>query len=150
MHPGRLGCENLVYADFPAFSRLAGQTPQRLKLRSYFFLEVRFGDSCVTEPCSSHILFSFRSQMTLFRNSPPASGQVGVNRRNRLCGVHAFASAQFLDFLELADNRPFLDRKRISALYETADGHHLILAHANRAKQRFEHRRARVTLSPPF
>jgi hypothetical protein len=52
--------------------------------------------------------------MALFRN-------VGVNRRNRLCGVHACASAQFLDFLELAENCAFLDRKPISALIETVD-----------------------------
>ena len=63
--------------------------------------------------------------MALFSNSPPASGQVSVNRRNCLCGVHEYASAQSLDFLELAENCTFLDRKLISALYETADGHKL-------------------------
>jgi hypothetical protein len=47
----------------------------------------------------------------------------GVNRRNRLCGVHEYASAQFLDFLELAENCSFLDRKLISALNGTVDGH---------------------------
>jgi len=68
--------------------------------------------------------------MALFRNSPPASGQVGVNHakdvtglRNRLCGVQKYASAQFLDFLELAENCTFLDRKLTSALNETVDGH---------------------------
>jgi hypothetical protein len=52
--------------------------------------------------------------MALFRNSPPASGQVGVNHalgvtglRNRLCGVHEYASAQCLDILELAENGVF-------------------------------------------
>jgi hypothetical protein len=54
--------------------------------------------------------------MALFRD-------FGVNRRNRLCGIQEYASAQFLDFLELAKNCTFLDRKRISALYKTADGH---------------------------
>ncbi len=49
----------------------------------------------------------------------------GVNRRNRLCGIQKYASAQFLDFLELAKNCTFLDRKLISALYETADGHEI-------------------------
>jgi hypothetical protein len=53
--------------------------------------------------------------MALFRN-------FGVNRLNRLCGIQAYASAQFLDFLELALNCTFLDRKLISALYDTADG----------------------------
>jgi hypothetical protein len=38
--------------------------------------------------------------MALFSN-------FGVNRRNRLCGVHEYASAQFLDFLELAENGDF-------------------------------------------
>jgi len=38
--------------------------------------------------------------MALFRN-------FGVNRRNRLCGVHEYASAQFFDFLELAENGDF-------------------------------------------
>ncbi len=56
--------------------------------------------------------------MALFRN-------FGVNRRNRLCGIQQYASAQFLDFLELAKNCTFLDRKLISALYETADGNRL-------------------------
>ena len=66
--------------------------------------------------------------MALFRN-------FGVNRRNRLCGVHEYASAQFLDFLELAENCTFLDRKRISALYETADGHYLIIKNLARLLQ---------------
>jgi hypothetical protein len=51
--------------------------------------------------------------MALFRN-------FGVNRRHRLCGVQKYASAQSLDFLELAENCSFLDRKLISALYKTA------------------------------
>ena len=50
----------------------------------------------------------------------------GVNRRNHLCGVHEYASAQFLDFLELAENCTFLHRKRISAHCESADGHYLM------------------------
>ena len=54
--------------------------------------------------------------MALFSN-------FGVNRRNRLCGVHEYASAQCLDFLELAENCSFLDRKLISALNETVGGH---------------------------
>jgi hypothetical protein len=56
--------------------------------------------------------------MAFFRN-------FGVNRRNRLCGVHEYASAQFLDFLELAENCSFLDRKLTSAPNETVDGHNL-------------------------
>jgi hypothetical protein len=56
--------------------------------------------------------------MALFHN-------FGVNRRNRLCGVHAYASTQFLDFLELAENCAFLDRKLISALKVVVDGHYL-------------------------
>jgi hypothetical protein len=35
--------------------------------------------------------------MALFRN-------FGVNLRNRLCGIQEYASAQFIDFLELAEN----------------------------------------------
>jgi hypothetical protein len=54
--------------------------------------------------------------MALFSN-------FGVNRRNRLCGVQEYTSAQFLDFIELAENCTFLDRKRISALKETVYGH---------------------------
>jgi len=54
--------------------------------------------------------------MALFRN-------FGDNRRNRLCGVQEYASVQFLDFLELTENCSFLDRKLISALNETVDGH---------------------------
>ena len=33
-----------------------------------------------------------------------------------MCGIQEYASAQFLDFLELAENCSFLDRKLISAL----------------------------------
>jgi hypothetical protein len=47
--------------------------------------------------------------MALFRN-------FGVNRRNRLCGIHKYASAQFHRFLELAKNCSFLDRKLINDL----------------------------------
>jgi hypothetical protein len=54
--------------------------------------------------------------MALFRN-------FGVNQRNRLCGVQEYASAQLLDFLELAENCSFLDRKLTSALNKTVDGH---------------------------
>jgi hypothetical protein len=32
MHPARLRCESSEYPDIPAFSRLAGRAPQRLKL----------------------------------------------------------------------------------------------------------------------
>ena len=39
--------------------------------------------------------------MALFRNSPLATGQVRVNLRDFLCGVHLYASAQSFDFLEL-------------------------------------------------
>jgi hypothetical protein len=61
--------------------------------------------------------------MALFHNSPPASGQIGVNLRNCLCGVPEHASAQSLDFLELAENGTFLDQKLTSALKEIVDGH---------------------------
>jgi hypothetical protein len=60
--------------------------------------------------------------MALFRNFPPGSGQVGDNRRNCLCSVYEYVSAQSPDFFELVENCTFLDRKLISALYETADG----------------------------
>jgi len=40
-----------------------------------------------------------------------------------LCDVHEYACVQFLDFLELTENCSFLDRKLISALNETVDGH---------------------------
>jgi len=51
------------------------------------------------------------------------SRNFGVNRRNRLCGVHEYASAQFLDFLELAENSSFMDQKLFSVPNETVDGH---------------------------
>jgi hypothetical protein len=37
----------------------------------------------------------------------------GVNRQNPLCG-QKYAFAQFFDFLELAENCSFLDRKLIN------------------------------------
>jgi hypothetical protein len=42
-----------------------------------------------------------------------------------LCGVHEYASEQFLYFLELANYCIFLDQKPIRALYETFAGHYL-------------------------
>jgi len=56
--------------------------------------------------------------MALFRN-------FGVNRRNRLCGVQQYTSAQFLDFLELAENCAFLNQKLINALRVAVDGHYV-------------------------
>jgi hypothetical protein len=50
--------------------------------------------------------------MALFRN-------FGVNRLNRLSGIQQHAA----DFPKLAKNCAFLDRKLISAYYETTDGH---------------------------
>ena len=62
--------------------------------------------------------------MALFRNFGVNHAKDVTGLRNRLCGVHEYASAQFLDFLELAENCSFLDRKLISALNETVDGHY--------------------------
>jgi hypothetical protein len=61
--------------------------------------------------------------MALFRNFGVNHAKDVTGQRDRLCGVHEYASAQSLDFLELAENCSFLDRKLISALYETADRH---------------------------
>ena len=60
------------------------------------------------------------------------SRNFGVNRRNRLCGLQKYASAQFLDFLELAEKSSFLIRKLISVLNETVDGHYLVFELNNR------------------
>jgi hypothetical protein len=62
--------------------------------------------------------------MALFRN-------FGVNHAKDVTGRCGIACAAYksmpprnaADFLELAKNCTFLDRKRISALYKTADGH---------------------------
>ena len=62
--------------------------------------------------------------MALFRN-------FGVNHAKDVTGSGGIACATYIsmpprnaaDFLELAKNCTFLDRKPISALYETADGH---------------------------
>jgi hypothetical protein len=42
-----------------------------------------------------------------------------------LCGVREYASALLLDFLELAENGSFLDRKLISSFNETVAGNSL-------------------------
>ena len=48
--------------------------------------------------------------MALFRN-------FGVNRRNRLCGIqNRLSPRNAADFLELAGNYTFLDRKLIHAI----------------------------------
>jgi hypothetical protein len=44
------------------------------------------------------------------------SHNFGVNRRNRLCGIqNRLPPRNAADFLELAENRTFLDRKLTSA-----------------------------------
>jgi hypothetical protein len=44
-----------------------------------------------------------------------------------LGGLQEYAAEQFLDFLELAENCTFLDRKLAGALKEAVDGHWLAL-----------------------
>ena len=46
----------------------------------------------------------------------------GVNLRNSLCGIQEYASVKFLDFIELAENCAFLNRKLISVVNESVDG----------------------------
>jgi hypothetical protein len=65
--------------------------------------------------------------MALFRNFGVNHAKDVTGLRNRLCGIQEYASAQSLDFLELAKNCTFLDRKLISALNKTADGHELMI-----------------------
>jgi hypothetical protein len=57
----------------------------------------------------------------------------GVNHAKDVTGpaeplvrIQAYASAQFLDFLELVENGSFLDRKRTVVINQAADGHFLI------------------------
>jgi len=48
-----------------------------------------------------------------------------VNLRNRLCGVQKYASAQFLDFLDLEQKFSFLDWKLSYVQDCFVDGHQL-------------------------
>jgi hypothetical protein len=48
MHLVRLRCENSEYPDIPAFSRVAGRVPQRLKLLTYFFANPKRGQFLLT------------------------------------------------------------------------------------------------------
>jgi hypothetical protein len=64
--------------------------------------------------------------MALFRNFGVNHAKDVTGLRNRSCGVQKYASAQLLDFLELAENCTFLDRKLTSALKEAVDGHKLV------------------------
>jgi len=50
-------------------------------------------------------LFGFHPEMVILTN-------IGINRRDRLCGVPQTASAQSLDFLDLGQKPPFLNWKR--------------------------------------
>jgi hypothetical protein len=56
--------------------------------------------------------------MAFFRN-------FGVNHRNSLCGVLSYASAQSLDFLELAQKFSFLGWKLACVQNSFLDGHQL-------------------------
>ena len=73
--------------------------------------------------------------MALSRNSPPASGQVSVNRPNRLWAYSSAPPRNVADFLELAENYTFLYRKLSSALNEIVDGDGLTLKELNKANE---------------
>jgi hypothetical protein len=63
--------------------------------------------------------------MAFFRN-------LGVNLRDRLCDVPRYASAQSLDFLDLAKNCSFLNWKLapVSMVQKSlVDGHYLVPIH---------------------
>jgi hypothetical protein len=62
---------------------------------------------------------SFQPEMALFRN-------FSVNLRDSLCGVLQYASAQSLDFLDLAKNFSFLIWKLLGAHKSFLDGHYLL------------------------
>jgi len=66
----------------------------------------------------SLFLPSFHPEMALFRN-------LCVNLRDCLCDVLQYASAQPLDFLDLAKNCSFLNRKLRCVHPEFPDGHYL-------------------------
>ncbi len=68
---------------------------------------------------------SFRPEMALFHNSPPGSGQVGVNRGIACAAYKSMPPRNAADFLELAENCTFLDRKLIIVINEYPDGHQL-------------------------
>jgi len=62
--------------------------------------------------------------MALSRNFGVNHALGVTDLRNRLCGIqNRLPPRNAADLLELAENFTFLDRKLISALYETADGH---------------------------
>ncbi len=63
-------------------------------------------------------LVSFHPEMALFRN-------LCVKLRNCLCDVLQYVSAQSLDFLDLAKNCSFLNRKLRRVHPELLGGHYL-------------------------
>ena len=66
--------------------------------------------------------------MALSRNFGVNHAKDVTGLRNRLCGIqNRLPPRNAADFRELAKNCTFLDRKLISALYETADGHQIII-----------------------
>jgi len=62
------------------------------------------------------MLVDFQPEMALFRN-------LFVNRRDFWFGVRQYASAQSLDFLDLAENRSFLNWKQPVLHPESPDEH---------------------------
>jgi len=63
--------------------------------------------------------------MAPFHNPPPVAGQVSINRRDSLCDVLQYVSAQSLDFLDLVQKISFLDRKFPCTQNPIVDGHQL-------------------------
>ena len=68
--------------------------------------------------------------MALFRNSPPALGQVGVNHAYGVTGLESLVRLTRIRLramepisLNLPENYSFLDRKLINALNDTVDRH---------------------------
>ncbi len=74
--------------------------------------------------------------MAIFRN-------FGVNRRNPLCGEQKYASRNATDFLELAENCTFMDRKSINAINDAMKGYQCFLL---RVRLRFRGTDKRFTL----
>jgi hypothetical protein len=80
---------------YKAFKRLSTVSNQLRQISQTFF--IGRGPATIS-------LSSFCPETAIFRN-------FGVNLRACLCGERMFASAQPLDFLDLAENIPFPNQK---------------------------------------
>jgi hypothetical protein len=104
--PSGFRCENSEYADIPALSRLDGQAPQRLKLRSY----------SLREPDASfyHTRIGFCKELTTWRTTKQAVFSKGRLAEITIRITNALQTPEFMPMR----GGPTVRRKRTNCFHQ--------------------------------